>query len=380
MEPNTPAAESPSSAPDRHRLVPWFVAAGAMVLVLVTLLLLTPIPNRRVALAAPENAVALANRHATEPPERVFALFRAAADAAPNNPDRQLEAANALAAVGRHDEARPYFERAARAAFWPHSAYPTLFSDRRRSRIAAATEAFGRVLVAEGHVPAGLALMANALDIVPQPSALGARTIEDLTTEPPTDPVARQRLDALRRKLDPAHSATGSFAELLAAFEEQRPVRSADAIALMEAHGFRRLVTADPLEAPAGRVSTADETALYGRLERARFRLEPERPTSAGEAVVLILGTRACGIGPLVEVIAGDGPSSDFLYIDSVEYRPYPLAVDLAAGSTEVSVVFLNDANENAFLTDDERALADRRLTDRNVLIANFWFRPQEAP
>lgn len=379
MEPNTPAAESPSSAPDRHRLVPWFVAAGAMVLVLVTLLLLTPIPNRRVALAAPENAVALANRHATEPPERVFALFRAAADGAPSNPDRQLEAANALAAVGRHDEARPYFERAARAAFWPHSAYPTLFSDRRRARIAVATEAFGRVLVAEGHVPAGLSLMANALDIVPQPSALGARTIEELTTEPPTDPVARQRLDALRRKLDPAHSATGSFADLLAAFEEQRPVRSADAIALMEAHGFRRLVTGPPLESLAGRANTADDTAMWGRADPARFRLDSPRPLPAGDVIVLLLGTRACGIGPLLEVLM-DGQPGDFIYIDSVEFRPYGLGLSVPAGASEVSLRFLNDADESRFLTDDERALADRRLTDRNVLIANFWFRPQEAP
>jgi hypothetical protein len=375
--PHTTDAALP--APDRHALVPWLGLAGAIVVGLVVLLLLTPIPNRRVALAAPENAVALANRYATEPPERVIALFRAAADGAPNDPDRQLEAANALAAVGRHDEARPYFERAARAAFWPHSAYPTLFSDRRRARIAAATEAYGRVLIAEGQVAAGLSLMANALDIVPLPSALGTRTLDTLDAEPPADPVARQRLDALRRKLDPAHSPSGPFAELLATFEAQRPTRSADAIALMEAQGYRRLVTADPLEAPAGRASTADETALYGRLERARFRLETERPASAGEVVVLMLGTRACGIGPLVEVIARDRPG-DFLYIDSVEYRPYPLALDLAAGSTEVSIVFLNDANENAFLTDDERVVADRRLTDRNVLIANFWFRPQEGP
>ncbi|MCB9868162.1 MAG: hypothetical protein H6816_16170 [Phycisphaerales bacterium] len=360
-------------APPPERWGKWAAVAGAGTLAITLALLLVGIPARWAAGTAPENAVALAELNPSGPTDEIIALFVEASDKAVRDPDKHYEAAIALQAAGQPGVAAEHLQLAVSGYYWPHTSYPTLFSNRHRARIADANWRLGQSLLAGNESARGITSLLYARAIAP--GVPREATHPDLES----NPVAAFRARNIsQRKRDGVE--TDALERLDQAFSLQANGDCTAALALAESQGWQRLPGVEVAPGQEARSNDPDNFFLYGRNESITLRVHCEAPVNAGELVVLAAGTRAAGIGPIVAVSTSHD-QNDLLYIDTLDFRPHPLALALPVGTTDITFTFLNDASETAFLTEPERASADRRLIDRNVQFANLWIqREGEEP
>ncbi|MDK2973063.1 MAG: hypothetical protein PWP23_2818 [Candidatus Sumerlaeota bacterium] len=358
------------------RMPGWAIATGIGTLAMTLALLLAGVPGHWAAETAPANAVVLAESHPSGPTDEIVSLFVQASDQAVRDPAKHYEAAVALQAAGRDDEAGTHLQRAVEAyyTYWPRTSYPALFSDRQRGRIADAYRRCGEWFVRHNEAARGMTLLHYAQAIAGKPLETDDQLLGSVSS-----PTAIFRASRFDLPITP-DKIPQTLAQLDEALAQGDAANASAAIHLARAQGWQQFLAADAISAPEGSSRNPDNFYLRGLNEQIVYRTETSSGVKPGELVLIASGTRSAGIGPLVEITTNHG-ARDLLYIHSLDYRPYPLEIELPAGTSEVTFTFLNSANETAFLTETERASADRRLIDRNVLFANLWIqREEKAP
>lgn len=373
------------------------------------LLTLLPRINLLLAMRANQNHDYIINYYSRTNAHKALQLATQWANASPKNPFYQMEAGILNFRSGNMETAGDYLKKAGEIFYFPYTRYPNILSDHHCEKMAKAYFYYARIHLAENRLSSSLFYFLYATDIYPDYYSQKVKTLLNEYVKKNSITETRHLLlsefylqkkdlqkasyhlsqssETLRnyhllkgKILDARGDKDGAdlmFSQESALFPDNLSTYTSHAIPDPEKMREKKITPLLKKEflIRADHASVTKEiNPLYHGKALIQYRVAPDHPAES-LFYVIARATPAKGIWPILEITVNDAPP-DLIYVNDIEWRAYPIKLNLKKGESVITLHFPNDGCYGYQY--DEKTGKGRFTENRDLFVNNIWYYDNE--